>query len=51
MGRGRLVAVLHEEAWNRPDDLGHSNLNAPGDNARWLVHCRGRVKTGDRAAF
>ena len=22
MGRGRLVAVLHEEAWNRPDDLG-----------------------------
>ena len=25
MGRGRLVAVLHEEAWNRPDDLGHSN--------------------------
>ena len=26
MGQSRLVAVLHEEAWNRPDDLGHSNL-------------------------
>jgi hypothetical protein len=26
MGRSRLVAVLHEEAWNRPADLGHSSL-------------------------
>jgi hypothetical protein len=28
MGRSRLVAVLHEESWNRPDDLGHSNREA-----------------------
>lgn len=26
MEPSRLVAVLHEETWNRPDDLGHSNL-------------------------
>jgi hypothetical protein len=26
MGRSRLVVVLHEETWNRSDDLGHLNL-------------------------
>jgi hypothetical protein len=51
MGRSRLVAVLHKESWNRPDDLGHSNLTRQVTMRGGWSTAEGRVKTCDRAAF
>jgi hypothetical protein len=51
MGRSRLVAVLHEESWNRSDDLGHSNLTRQVTMLGGWSTAEGRVKTADRAAL